>query len=108
MVEDGCLRQRAKFLDTFPETSLSVSSNRRYGGGRLLETESEVSGNVSSSSRCKYFYYVGSYYSARRVPESQLPQQAEGGGRRAAQQKGNDWGYYVYVCKHTSFQFYTQ
>lgn len=81
---------------------------RRYGGGRLLETESEVSGNVSSSSRCKYFYYVGSYYSARRVPESQLPQQAEGGGRRAAQWKGNDWGYYSYVCKHTSFQFYTQ
>lgn len=66
---------------------------RRWG--RLVEVDTK-----GCERSCSYKYYQTStnWYGRQVHSESALPQMRQGGGNRVAHWRGDEWGYYSYVC----------
>lgn len=71
------------------------SGGGRGRWGRLVEVDTKW-----CERSCSYKYYATStnWYGRQVNSASALPQMSEGGGNRAAHWKGDEWGYYSYVC----------
>jgi len=71
------------------------SGGGRGRWGRLLEVDTKF-----CERSCSYNYYQTStnWYGRKVHSASALPQMSEGGGNKAAHWRGDEWGYYSYVC----------